>query len=551
MKKIIPIPTLVLILSACGGGGDSSTSNSKPALASLQVTPALGAFTSGTVKIMKSDGSVAASGSLVGGSATLSAALGCEPAIIEVSNGTFYDEGLDQMASMGSAPLRAALGCFSGQGSATVTALTELAYRKLGTARDSASIDSANSYIRTRYAPEVTSLLKIPTKVASLDDAKNVGINSKPATAEDIYAIRLAALSVVAKMRSMSTMQLISNAGDNLVQNGSIDGAAANNAPINSLSADYLTAIVDYTTKVAAHMTGFATRTVSSAGDPPVMQRVEFARLMRLLSAIPGKTRYILTQDNPKFEVQVKGLYAVPCSQMTDGGNGTATYQSCPAGAVLPFSESTTMTGTISATNIPSNQIGGYRYAQRVNAALDVAGNARMLHVEFSGNVMNAYIGDYPGVLPAIWPVGFESCTSLDLRNATVILKQDSDVLNFSNVDICVDGDWGKVSPNASYLDTRYAVRGIGPNGQTFSNASTPLIFRRPGVLVDVVNSPGTLLVSGKLTVPVAADRSITVEANDVSGTMAKITITTTSGGGASQETVLLPVSKLLQHAVY
>ncbi|MGJ7917768.1 hypothetical protein ACI48D_20100 [Massilia sp. LXY-6] len=119
---------------------------------------------------------------------------------------------------MGSMPLRAALGCFSSQGSMAVTALTELAYRKLGTARDQASIDSANAYVRSRHAPDVPSLFNVPTTVGSLTNAKNVGVNSKPPTSGDIHAIRLAAFSVVAKMRSMSTMQLIGKAGDNLVQ---------------------------------------------------------------------------------------------------------------------------------------------------------------------------------------------------------------------------------------------------------------------------------------------------------------------------------------------
>jgi len=148
---------MVSMLTACGGGGSSSTSGTGGSTGASTATVVSGVASKGlinggtvTVYALNDGGSI---GSSILGTATTAADgtysidIGTYNGnvLVEVTNGTYIDEatGIDTP----NATLRAALTGATGNVTVAVTPMTELAVKKAGTALTKSAIEDANSII--------------------------------------------------------------------------------------------------------------------------------------------------------------------------------------------------------------------------------------------------------------------------------------------------------------------------------------------------------------------------------------------------------------------
>jgi hypothetical protein len=559
MKKLGLI-AIAAMLTACGGGGGGSTTASNSGGgntgATLSISPSLGKFSSGTVKVYAADGSSLATGSLTNGIASLSATAGCVPAIIEVSSGTFYDEGTNVASTMNSLPLRAAISCFSTQSNAAVTALTELAFQKLGTARDAASIDAANEYIRSKYGNDLTSILTPPALVGSSGDAQALA-----ATEAGKYALRLAAFAVVAKKYGQNTMSLVSEAGKAVASSGYIDGG--NSSTFSSLNfvADFNAALVSFANasapNLASHASTNASLPTTITAIPSLLKTNDFKQLMRLLVITPKS--YIVFPDyavaNPSAPAPVFN-----CGDASGHGfdnsawaftANTVNYTNCltmlnyDGMTLLPYGANGSSSRILvngSGAQILNQPTTSSSVALNLTYADPLTGNSFTVAGTATNTTPNPAAAS-----PASWVSASQPCRVYEYRNGTLTVGSGTDAISLSNLNVCGNDDsLNKVLPANRTLT--YIVSGNGIGGRSFSNVASPLTFTQNtglGAVVGQTIDTTPVLVSGSLTYPTSLTDSITLAANG-NGTA---TITKTTPTSTTSATV--PITMLLNRAIY
>lgn len=211
----------VLALAGCGGGGGSDPA---PLVTTMMVSPSLGKFSPGTVVTLKRlNGEVLGTGNVGStGQATISIPTGYSgPVLIEVTGGpgiTYYDEGTKTNVPFGSTDiLKAVLPTV--QAVVGVTPATHAAAVMLGDLADddSSSIRQANNKVQTALG--ITDLLQAPTLVDGASSGLTLG------SAADVYALKLAALAILATDNGANAWQLTKNLASDLAD-GLIDGNA-------------------------------------------------------------------------------------------------------------------------------------------------------------------------------------------------------------------------------------------------------------------------------------------------------------------------------------
>jgi hypothetical protein len=552
---------ITAMLTACGGGGGGSTATNTGGGgntgATLSISPSLGKFSSGTVKIYAADGSTLATGSLTNGMASLSATAGCVPAIIEVSNGTFYDEGTNAASAMNSLPLRAALSCFSTQNNAAVTALTELAFQKLGTARDTASIDAANEYIRVKYGNDLTSILTPPALVGSTSDAQALA-----ATEAGKYALRLAAFAVVAKKYGQNTMSLVNEAGKAVASSGYIDGSNSTTFSNLNFVADFNAALVSFATTSAPNLVSHASTNASlpttTTAIPSILKTNDFKQLMRLLVVTPKN--YLLF---PEYAV-ANPTAPLPVYNCGDAsGNGLDTSAMSITATTVNYTNCLTMPPNSGSMTLFPYGLNGANNRILINGIGSQVLNqpASSSSVTLNLSYADPLTGNSFGVVgtatnitpnpaaasPASWVSTAQPCRVFEYRNAAFTIGSGADAISLSNLNVCGNDDSLSNVLSATRTLT-YIVSGNGVAGRAFSNVATPLIFTQNtglGTVAGQTVNRVPVLVSGSLTYPTSTTDAITLAAN-ANGTA---TITKTTPTSTSSATV--PITMLLDRAIY
>jgi hypothetical protein len=245
------------ILAGCGGGGGGGTA--APATTVISGVAAKGLFTSGTVKIYGVNATSAAKGDLLKTTAldalgTYNADIGSYtgPVVIEVI-GTYNDEatGVPVVMAATDPPLRALIANASGNVTAMVTPLTELAAQKVGTVITASVINTMNGNIATLFKlDDITKTKPVDATTAAAATAT---------AAEKNQSLVLAAIS-----------QLVKNSGKPLGQ--TLTGMAADisgTTMADKSIAGFKTALFDFISDTAKNKTGItdtATAAVNIGG---------------------------------------------------------------------------------------------------------------------------------------------------------------------------------------------------------------------------------------------------------------------------------------------
>lgn len=256
-----------LLIAGCDSGSSSSSGSAGilpgddddgggevivPATVPVTVAPSLGLINLGTVRALKLDGSVIASG-FTDHTGTLTLQLPEDvslPFILEVRGNdaaTYYDEALDELVSLTDSDVLRTLVGELPDSPVAITALTEMAatyleqqHGNLGSVTPE-QIAAAHDFIREQLAPELEDLLQAPTLVGSGTDAALLGTSLA-----DLYALKLAALARVAQANAPAeaapALAIIRELADDLAD-GVLDGKRGELALLlNSYQLDTLAA---------------------------------------------------------------------------------------------------------------------------------------------------------------------------------------------------------------------------------------------------------------------------------------------------------------------
>lgn len=265
-----------LLVAGCDSGSSSSSGSAGippgddgggevvvPTTVPVTVAPSLGLINLGTVRALKLDGSVIASG-FTDHTGTLTLQLPEDvslPFILEVRGNaaaTYYDEALDELVSLTDSDVLRTLVGELPDSPVAITALTEMAatyleqqHGNLGSVTPE-QIAAAHDFIREQLAPELADLLQAPTLVGSGTDAALLGTGLA-----DLYALKLAALARVAQANAPAeaapALAIIRELADDLAD-GVLDGKRGelalllNSYDLDTLAAQLLAQAQSYST---------------------------------------------------------------------------------------------------------------------------------------------------------------------------------------------------------------------------------------------------------------------------------------------------------------
>ncbi|MDI9232312.1 hypothetical protein [Limnohabitans lacus] len=548
MKRALCAMGVATFLTACGGGGGTNNQTAQQGT-SIDVYPSLGKFESGTVNLLSIDGKVLSTGSLQNGTAKLSANIGCQPAIIEISKGRYYDEGLDKFIDMGNdLKLRAATPCYSENSEIGVTGFTEIAYQKASATLSAASITDANTYVKDKYANELASILIKPDLIGSTQDAKNLkdSPNGK-------YALKLAAFSVVAAKYSQDTIRMIHDAATNVKSTGYIDGGITGGYSASSFKADFNTAIDNYSSSYAQALQSSkeqAKINSNSTAIPEIVRTEEFAALMNLLSIppkSPGFTGISNATDIQNSNNYLPNTTVINCYGETDSNTSvfsSTSKCSSPYLTFLPygFLPSTTQLFKIgrpenSRLTISGSLVGplttfeGYPIARNTSLNVTYTDEVKGKSITITGTAidMKFVSGGDAYTRPSSWVSGGQQCRTIEYRNASINITNQYGTRSLRNFNVCADDSFEAPMEDLSGRPRifKYFAKGENQQSVIFDNTTTPLIFEQANNLGantgTTLSSLALNFKSGKITYPTNLNDSITLE-SDGNGA-AKITL--------------------------
>jgi hypothetical protein len=552
---------LTATLAACGGGGGtSSTPDQTPSTSTLKIVPSLGRFADGSVKVLAADGTTITSGTISNGTANLSSSVGCVPVVIEVSNGNYYAEGTDSTENMGAYPLRAAIPCFNEKSDVGVSALTEMAFQKLGSSRDSKDISAANEYVRNLYAGDISSITIAPTLIGSKSEAQALAV-----TEAGKYSLKLAAYSALAAKYNQNTMKLVNEAAQKVASTGYIDGESAQSYNSTSFLSDYKTAVSEYASKNAQSLTDYASKDASvptASAIPDIMKTTDFAQLMRLFIAIP-KLGNVLISD---ISAAVAGSsYTNLACYKSDGRYddsvlstvySTGKVNNClTTSSLFPYGVTSAgkyggsnsdyiLNGLITTALVKNNEY----LTGNLNINLDLKDGVTGKTFNVSGSAvdMGTVINriNSNNVRQPTWVSSDQTCAAYEYKNGTITIGSGAEQITISNFNVC--GDDSSLQAGLNFISSRtikYFVQGTGVAGRSFTNKTTPLVFTQgTDQLTTVSHIP--YFVSGKLTYPTSATNSITIEAKDGAALITLVTATTTTS-------TTVPIKTLFDKPIY
>lgn len=248
-------------ITACGGGGSSSTSAK-----TLAVTPSLGAVTNATVKLYQSDGTTLLGQGDTGSTGQISISYSGSysgPVIVAVtgdSDAQYYDEAAGTTVAFGPGKLLRAI-VPGGSTQTGVTPLTEIAYQlslvNSITLTDTA-VSQINERVRLALAPELTSIISPPALFSSTTTTGSLD-NSEAGR----YALRLAALAQLGTLGSTPALTVTEQLAWDMAD-GSLDGQNDGNA-ISGLLYTPGSFISDIGGHLATMATNFASSTLQAA----------------------------------------------------------------------------------------------------------------------------------------------------------------------------------------------------------------------------------------------------------------------------------------------
>ncbi|HJV66477.1 MAG TPA: hypothetical protein VJ550_12130 [Geomonas sp.] len=226
MHKITAIVITLLALSGCGGGGSTQSAGSVPGNAVSGVA-SKGIIKNGTVRVyaINADGSKGAllrqtttdkdTGSYRADLGSYSGAV-----VIEIS-GSYTDEATGQLKTVSAdAPLRAALASVSGEVSAAVTPLTEMAVEKVENSVSRrisvADIAASNALIASIFRVDILKTMPVDPTVAS-----SSGLEQRE------YALVLAGISALMQSEGKDLAAVIAEVRDAVTSDGRMSGLVA------------------------------------------------------------------------------------------------------------------------------------------------------------------------------------------------------------------------------------------------------------------------------------------------------------------------------------
>jgi hypothetical protein len=264
-----------LPFAGCGGGGGGTAA---PTTTVVSGVAAKGQFTSGAVKIFGVNATTAAKGDLLKATAldalgTYSADIGSYsgPVVIEVI-GTYNDEatGVPVVMAATDPPLRAVIANASGNVTAMVTPLTELAAKKVGATLTANSITTINGNIATLFK------LDDITKTKPVDATTTAAATAT--AAEKNQSLVLAAIS-----------QLVQNSAgkklDDVLTDLSTDISGSTMA--DRSIAGFKTALFDFMSDTAKNKTGIT----DTATAPVNIGSFKLAHLKINTAGLPAGTK--------------------------------------------------------------------------------------------------------------------------------------------------------------------------------------------------------------------------------------------------------------------
>ncbi len=218
---------LMLILSACGGGGSDGVT-----VDAISATPSLGQVQGATVNIYQADGSTLLGNSnlAVDGSAKIEfSADYTGPLILELvgsASSSYFDEAAGSELPTGTGPLLHAL-VPAGKTSSAISPLTEVAYQiaiMQSVTLSDTIINEINELVRLALAPQLTDLLSTPLLFNAATTSNDLGDDEAGR-----YALLLAAMAQLGASDATPALTVATQLASDLAD-GTLDGQSGTTA---------------------------------------------------------------------------------------------------------------------------------------------------------------------------------------------------------------------------------------------------------------------------------------------------------------------------------
>ena len=259
--KLIASIFVLLMLSACGGGGSGQAAPD-----TISVTPSLGLVQGATVNIYQADGTTLLGSSTLGsdGSVLIELNSGYSgPFILELlgsASSSYFDEAAGSELPTGTGSLLHAL-VPAGSSSSAITPLTEIAYQIAVTQSVTLSdmlVNEINELVRLALAPQLSNLLSTPRLFGSATGSSDLD-NDEAGR----YALLLAALAQLGATDATPALTIASQLASDF-SDGVLDGQAGTTA-ISGLLYQPASFAADLSSQMSTMAGGYGNAALQSA----------------------------------------------------------------------------------------------------------------------------------------------------------------------------------------------------------------------------------------------------------------------------------------------